>query len=70
MAPEIGYLWTPGYWGWSDNGYLFHHGYWGTQVGFYGGINYGYGGHGYDGGRWDNGPIPCAPVVLLAILSY
>jgi hypothetical protein len=57
MAPEIGYLWTPGYWGWGDNGYLFHDGYWGTQVGFYGGINYGYGygGHGYDGGRWDNG---------------
>ena len=57
MAPEVGYLWTPGYWGWGDNGYLFHGGYWGTQVGFYGGINYGYGygGHGYDGGRWDNG---------------
>jgi hypothetical protein len=57
MAPEVGYLWTPGYWGWGDNGYLFHGGYWGTQVGFYGGINYGYGygGHGYEGGRWDNG---------------
>jgi hypothetical protein len=29
----------------------------GTQVGFYGGINYGFGyfGNGYDGGRWDNG---------------
>jgi hypothetical protein len=57
MAPEVGYLWTPGYWGWGDNAYLFHEGYWGTQVGFYGGISYGYGyfGHGYDGGRWDNG---------------
>jgi hypothetical protein len=57
VAPEVGYLWTPGYWGWGDNGYLFHDGYWGTQVGFYGGISYGYGyfGHGYDGGRWDNG---------------
>src|SRR5271169_3295503 len=57
IAPGAGYLWTPGYWGWGDNGYLFHDGYWGTQVGFYGGINYGYGygGHGYDGGRWDNG---------------
>jgi len=57
MAPEVGYLWTPGYWGWGDNGYYFHDGYWGTQVGFYGGINYGYGygGHGYEGGRWDNG---------------
>jgi hypothetical protein len=57
MAPEVGYLWTPGYWGWGDNGYLFHDGYWGTQVGFYGGINYGFGysGRGYEGGRWDNG---------------
>src|SRR5580704_5900775 len=57
MAPEVGYLWTPGYWGWDNSGYLFHDGYWGTQVGFYGGISYGYGyfGHGYDGGRWDNG---------------
>jgi hypothetical protein len=57
MAPEVGYLWTPGYWGWGDNGYLFHDGYWGTQVGFYGGISYGFGyfGHGYEGGRWDNG---------------
>ncbi len=57
MAPEVGYLWTPGYWGWGENGYFFHEGYWGTQVGFYGGINYGYGyfGNGYEGGRWDNG---------------
>ncbi len=32
-------------------------GYWGSHVGFYGGINYGfgYGGAGYQGGRWDNG---------------
>jgi hypothetical protein len=57
MAPEIGLLWTPGYWGWGDGGYRFYDGYWGTQVGFYGGINYGFGyyGDGYDGGRWDNG---------------
>jgi len=57
MAPEVGYLWTPGYWGWGDGGYFFHDGYWGTQVGFYGGINYGFGyfGRGYEGGRWDNG---------------
>ncbi len=57
MAPEVGYLWTPGYWGWGNNAYLFHEGYWGTQVGFYGGISYGFGyfGNGYDGGRWDNG---------------
>jgi len=57
MAPEVGYLWTPGYWGDDNGGYFFHEGYWGTQVGFYGGISYGYGyfGHGYEGGRWDNG---------------
>jgi hypothetical protein len=57
MAPEVGYLWTPGYWGDDSDGYIFHEGYWGTEVGFYGGINYGYGysGHGYEGGRWDNG---------------
>lgn len=57
MAPEPGYLWTPGYWGGDGDDYVFHDGYWGTEVGFYGGISYGYGyfGHGYEGGRWDNG---------------
>ena len=57
MAPEVGYLWTPGYWGWGGNGFIFYDGYWGPTVGFYGGINYGFGysGHGYDGGRWQGG---------------
>ena len=57
MAPEAGYLWTPGYWGWGGSGFVFNEGYWGLSVGFYGGVNYGYGyfGHGYEGGRWDNG---------------
>jgi len=57
MAPEPGLLWTPAYWGWSDGVYLFHGGYWGPHVGFYGGINYGfgYGGVGYLGGRWNGG---------------
>jgi WXXGXW repeat (2 copies) len=57
MAPEPGYLWTPGYWGWGGNGYMFNAGYWGLSVGFYGGVNYGYGyyGHGYEGGRWESG---------------
>jgi hypothetical protein len=57
MAPEVGFLWTPGYWGWRGGGYFFNEGYWGLGVGFYGGINYGFGyfGRGYDGGRWDNG---------------
>jgi hypothetical protein len=57
MAPETGYLWTPGYWGWGGGGWMFNEGYWGLSVGFYGGINYGFGyfGHGYEGGRWQNG---------------
>src|SRR5215831_4202932 len=54
--PEVGVLWTPGYWAWGGQGFIFHRGYWGPQVGFYGGINYGYGyfGRGYEGGRWDH----------------
>ena len=57
MPPEVGFLWTPGYWGWGGGGFLFNDGYWGLSVGFYGGIDYGFGyfGHGYEGGRWDNG---------------
>jgi WXXGXW repeat (2 copies) len=57
LAPEAGFLWTPGYWGWGGSSYVFYDGYWGPQVGFYGGIDYGFGyfGHGYEGGRWDNG---------------
>jgi hypothetical protein len=57
QPPEVGYLWTPGYWGWGDGGYAFNDGYWGESVGFYGGINYGFGywGGGYGGGRWNNG---------------
>jgi len=57
MAPEVGFLWTPGYWGWRGGGFFFNDGYWGTSVGFYGGINYGFGyfGNGYEGGRWDGG---------------
>jgi hypothetical protein len=37
--------------------YRFHHGYWARHIGFYGGINYGFGyfGVGYEGGYW-NGP--------------
>ena len=57
MAPAVGFLWTPGYWGFEGGGYRWHLGYWGNNVGFYGGINYGYGytGYGYQGGRWDRG---------------
>jgi WXXGXW repeat (2 copies) len=57
MAPAVGLLWTPGYWGWSNGLYAFNTGYWGPQVGFYGGVNYGYGysGMGFGGGRWNGG---------------
>ena len=56
-APEPGLLWTPGYWGWNDGAYLWNAGYWGPQIGFYGGINYGYGygGNGFYGGEWRGG---------------
>ncbi len=43
LAPEPGYLWTPGYWGWGGSAFFFHEGYWGPRIGFYGGINYGFG---------------------------
>ena len=69
MCPGEGYMWTPGYWAWGDDGYywvpgtwvmapepglLWTPGYWGPHVGWYGGINYGfgYGGRGYEGGEW------------------
>jgi hypothetical protein len=57
MAPAVGLLWTPGYWGWGGGAYLWHAGYWGPHVGFYGGINYGfgYGGVGFVGGEWRGG---------------
>ncbi len=53
-APFYGALWTPGYWGWNNGAYIWYDGYWGPVVGFYGGINYGFGytGYGYDGGYW------------------
>jgi YXWGXW repeat-containing protein len=56
LAP-VGLLWTPGYWGWQNSVYVWYPGYWGPVVGFYGGINYGYGyvGTGYEGGYWNHG---------------
>jgi hypothetical protein len=52
--PRSGLYWTPGYWRYYDGDYLFSDGYWGPNVGFYGGVDYGYGygGDGYAGGRW------------------
>ena len=57
LPPEPALLWTPGYWGWNDGVYAFHEGYWGPEVGFYGGVSYGYGytGDGYEGGYWRGG---------------
>jgi len=55
--PQVGVLWTPGYWGWGGGIYAWHAGYWGPHVGFYGGVNYGfgYGGVGFGGGEWRSG---------------
>jgi hypothetical protein len=57
QPPQVGVLWTPGYWGYGAGVYGFHAGYWGPTIGFYGGVNYGfgYGGAGFVGGRWDGG---------------
>jgi hypothetical protein len=56
-APYVGALWTPGYWGWSTGLYVWHPGYWGPHVGYYGGVNYGFGymGVGFAGGLWVGG---------------
>ena len=55
--PRVGLLWTPGYWGFASGLYGWHAGYWGPHVGFYGGVNYGfgYGGAGFFGGGWSGG---------------
>ncbi|MGH8283705.1 MAG: YXWGXW repeat-containing protein [Gammaproteobacteria bacterium] len=57
LAPAVGLFWTPGYWAWNGGYYWWHAGYWGPTVGYYGGINYGYGyaGIGYFGGYWRRG---------------
>lgn len=55
--PHVGLLWTPGYWGFGGGAYLWHAGYWGPHLGFYGGVNYGFGftGVGFVGGMWSGG---------------
>jgi hypothetical protein len=57
QPPTAGLLWTPGYWGFAGGFYGWHAGYWGPHVGFYGGVNYGfgYGGVGFFGGEWRGG---------------
>lgn len=53
--PQPGFVWTPFYWGFESGIYGLHRGYWGREIGFYGGVNYGYGygGSGFYGGRWE-----------------
>jgi WXXGXW repeat (2 copies) len=57
LPPQTGFLFTPGYWELIDGAYLWHHGHWGLHVGYYGGVNYGFGyiGTGFAGGRWEGG---------------
>lgn len=57
QPPSVGLYWTPGYWGYTNGAYAWNAGYWGPQVGFYGGINYGFGylGTGFVGGFWSGG---------------
>jgi hypothetical protein len=57
LPPYVGALWTPGYWGYGPAGYFWNAGYWGPVVGYYGGINYGFGyfGTGFYGGYWGGG---------------
>lgn len=59
LAPQPEYLWTPGFWGFANGLFLWHAGYWGPQVGFYGGVNYGYGygAGGYEGAYWRGGHL-------------
>ena len=55
--PAVELLWTPGYWAFDDGRYYWREGYWGPQIGFYGGVSYGFGyvGTGYYGGVWRGG---------------
>lgn len=61
LAPYTGALWTPGYWGYANDAYFWNAGYWGPSVGYYGGINYGFGyfGVGFYGGYWNHGAFFC-----------
>jgi len=59
LVPQPGFLWTPGYWSSDGGAFVWNEGYWGTQIGFYGGVNYGYGygGRGFEGGYWQDGRL-------------
>ena len=66
QPPSVGLLWTPGYWAFAGGVYGFHAGYWGPHVGFYGGVNYGFGyvGVGFAGGRWEGNRFAYNTAVL------
>jgi hypothetical protein len=59
LPPYEDALWTPGYWAYGPSGYFWNAGYWGPTVGYYGGINYGFGyfGTGFVGGYWRGGHL-------------
>ena len=59
LAPWVGALWTPPWWGYDNGAYLWHSGYWGPHIGYYGGVNYGFGytGRGYYGAYWNHGSL-------------
>ncbi len=65
-APEPDLYWTPGYWGWNAGLYTWYPGYWGPTVGYYGGVNYGYGyfGTGFVGGMWRGGAFDYNTAVM------
>ena len=58
--PSVGVYWTPGYWGYRTATTAGTRGYWGPSVGFYGGVNYGFGyfGTGFVGGFWAGKRLP------------
>jgi hypothetical protein len=72
MAPYVGALWTPPWWGYADGSYIWHAGYWGPYVGFYGGINYGFGyiGRGFYGGYWQGGSFNYNRAVMNVNTQY
>ena len=57
VAPYVDALWTPPWWGYDNGVYLWHSGYWGPHIGYYGGVDYGFGytGRGYYGAYWNHG---------------
>ena len=60
-APQPGYSMDAGLLGIRRGGsYGWHPGYWARHVGYYGGINYGFGyfGVGYGGGGWHGNSFP------------